>query len=41
MKAGIEFNHVDASQTFGFNQFGTWNLSGTAAAALSSCRSVA
>jgi len=34
MKAGIEFNHVDAAQTFGFNQFGTWNLSGTAGAAL-------
>ena len=34
LKAGLEFNHVDASQTFGFNQFGTWNLSGAAGAAL-------
>jgi hypothetical protein len=33
-KAGVEYNHVDASQKFGFNQFGTWNLSGTAANAL-------
>ena len=34
MKAGIEFNHVDAYQKFGFNQFGTWNLSGTGTNAL-------
>ena len=34
MKAGLEFNHVDAYQKFGFNQFGTWNLTGTAANAL-------
>jgi hypothetical protein len=33
-KAGVEYNHVDAYQKFGFNQFGTWNLSGAAAAAL-------
>jgi hypothetical protein len=33
-KAGVEFNHVNASQLFGFNQFGTWNLSGTNTAAL-------
>jgi hypothetical protein len=33
-KVGVEFNHVDAFQKFGFNQFGTWNLSGNAATAL-------
>ena len=34
VKTGIEFNHVDASQKFGFNQFGAFNISGTVAAAL-------
>ena len=33
-KAGIEYNHVDAYQKFGFNQFGTWNISGAAGVAL-------
>ena len=31
VKMGTEFNHIAASQKFGFNQFGTWTLSGTAA----------
>ena len=34
LKGGVEFNHVDAFQKFGFNQFGAWNLSGTATNAL-------
>jgi hypothetical protein len=34
VKTGVEFNHVDAFQKFGFNQFGTFNISGTAAVAL-------
>ena len=34
LKGGIEFNHVDASQTFGFNQFGTWGPTGAAGAVL-------
>jgi len=34
MKAGMEYNHVNAFQKFGFNQFGTWNMPGTAATAL-------
>ncbi len=41
MKAGLEFNHVDATQKFGFNQFGTWNLSGTARSALEILSAVA
>jgi Carboxypeptidase regulatory-like domain/TonB-dependent Receptor Plug Domain len=34
VKTGVEYNHVDAFQKFGFNQFGTWNISGTSAVAL-------
>src|SRR4029434_1335430 len=29
-KFGLEYNHVDASQLFGFDQFGTYQISGTA-----------
>lgn len=33
-KGGTEWIHDYATQKFGFNQFGTWNISGTAAAML-------
>jgi hypothetical protein len=33
-KLGGEYNHVFADQTFGFNQFGAFNVSGNAATAL-------
>ena len=33
-KFGTEYNHVNASQLFGFDQFGTFTVSGAAAAAL-------
>lgn len=33
-KFGTEYNHVFIDQTFGFDQFGTWNISGSAASAL-------
>ena len=33
-KAGLEYNHVFADQTFGFNQFGVYNISGTTTATL-------
>ena len=29
-KFGLEYNHVDASQTFGFDQYGTYSITGTA-----------
>ncbi len=33
-KFGTEYNHVDAYQLFGFNQFGAWNVVGAPSAAL-------
>jgi hypothetical protein len=33
-KVGTEYNHVDAFQLFGFNQFGFWNVVGAPAVAL-------
>lgn len=33
-KAGTEYNHVFVDQTFGFNQFGLYNINGAAASAL-------
>src|SRR6185436_2867599 len=33
-KAGLEYNHVFADQTFGFNQFGVYNISGSTTATL-------
>ncbi|HET6897545.1 MAG TPA: TonB-dependent receptor, partial [Vicinamibacteria bacterium] len=34
VKVGTEYNHVFADQTFGFNQFGSYNISGTDTATL-------
>ena len=34
VKAGGEYNHVYADQTFGFNQFGRWTINGVAASAV-------
>jgi hypothetical protein len=34
VKVGTEYNHVFADQTFGFNQFGVFNISGTNTATL-------
>jgi hypothetical protein len=34
VKFGTEYNHVDASQKFGFDQFGTYSVTGAAASAL-------
>jgi hypothetical protein len=34
VKAGLEYNHVFADQTFGFNQFGVYNISGSTTATL-------
>jgi len=34
LKFGSEYNHVDAFQLFGFNQFGRWTINGSAASAL-------
>ena len=34
VKTGLEYNHVYAEQTFGFNQFGRWTINGSAASAL-------
>ena len=34
VKVGTEYNHVFADQTFGFNQFGAYNISGTDTATL-------
>lgn len=34
VKAGLEYNHVYADQSFGFNQFGRWTINGSAASAL-------
>jgi len=33
-KFGTEYNHVDASQLFGFNQFGRWTVNGAPSVAL-------
>jgi outer membrane receptor for ferrienterochelin and colicin len=33
-KFGTEYNHVDASQLFGFNQFGRWTVNGVPSVAL-------
>jgi outer membrane receptor for ferrienterochelin and colicin len=33
VKFGVEFNHVNVEQLFGFNQFGAFNVSGSAASA--------
>jgi Carboxypeptidase regulatory-like domain len=34
VKFGTEYNHVDAYQLFGFNQFGAWNVVGAPSVAL-------
>lgn len=34
VKSGVEYNHVWAAQKFGFDQFGTYSISGTAATML-------
>lgn len=34
VKTGVEYNHVWAAQKFGFDQFGTYSISGTAATML-------
>jgi hypothetical protein len=34
VKIGTEYNHVDASQLFGFNQFGRWTVNGAPNVAL-------
>ena len=34
MKFGAEYNHVYADQLFGFDQFGRWTITGSAASAL-------
>jgi hypothetical protein len=34
VKVGTEYNHVDASQLFGFNQFGRWTVNGAPNVAL-------